>query len=161
MPRNTQYALIAGVIVALVGLIGVGFALTSGDDDAADMLGDIATSTDSTEAGAVGGAGSAAVRLQTDSVSLYDTDGTLLVHYRDSGFIPIVVSIKAGHSIRFWNDSSKPLWVTPDANQSEKDRYYRDLDQGKSIAGGQSFTLNMNSVGVFPFKNLNNTAHTG
>lgn len=93
--------------------------------------------------------------------SAFDTDGVMLIRYRENGFSPSMVTIRVGKSLRFRNESTKSLWVTSDVIESTGENYYRDLDQSKSIAHGASFTLNVNRVGVFPFKNLNNALHRG
>lgn len=87
--------------------------------------------------------------------------GITLVTYTDNGFAPFVVEVKLGQAVRFVNQSSHPLWVTGYLDPNSPDHLYDELDEGKSIARGQSYTFNFLKKGLWGYKNLNKSDDRG
>jgi plastocyanin len=89
------------------------------------------------------------------------SEGVTIITYKDTGFIPSVVEVRAGNSITFINSSTKPLWVTSSSGGNEDAAVYPGFDQGKSISNGGTYTFTFTKTGVWGYKNLNQNKHLG
>lgn len=91
-----------------------------------------------------------------------DKDGIILIRYTDSGFIPSVLDLNAGDTVRFSNMSSKPMWVTTRNHPNfVGDQGYREFDQGKSVSTGGEYLFTFTKIGLWQYKNLNDDSHLG
>ena len=100
---------------------------------------------------------------KTTSVSVATTpsitkDGSYLVSYTATGFIPPVIEIKAGKSVRFVNDSNKAMSIT---SQEPNSQVYGELNQGKTVGRGGTYDFTFLTAGTWKYMNRNNSLDTG
>lgn len=74
---------------------------------------------------------------------------TVEIIYTDSGFSPASVTIKAGDSVRFTNQSSGSFW--PASNPHPVHTTYGEFDANKAIAAGQSYVFTFTKAGRWGF----------
>lgn len=73
------------------------------------------------------------------------------VSYSDAGFTPGEITIKAGSSVRFVNNSQSLMWVASDNHPTHTE--YADFDQKTAVPNGGVYTFKFNNVGTWGFHN--------
>lgn len=101
--------------------------------------------------------------VKTTSVTVATTpsvakDGSYLVSYTASGFVPPVIEIQAGKSVHFVNESNKAMSVT---SQEPNSQVFGELNQGKSVSRGGFYDFTFLQPGAWKYMNRNNSLDTG
>lgn len=73
-----------------------------------------------------------------------------VVTYTDSGFAPQQVTVKAGTTVAFMNDSSVGMWVISNSDSMQQ---LPGFDQQRSVSRGGSFEFTFTAVGTWKYKN--------
>lgn len=91
-----------------------------------------------------------------------------VISYTDAGFEPAMLTIKSGETVRFTNNSSKPLlWV---AATGASGKVYPDqkgecgdsaFDSCATLEGGQFWQFTFTTTGTWSYKNNADTSKTG
>lgn len=81
------------------------------------------------------------------------------VSYTNSGFMPNTITVTAGNSISFVNNSDMALRIVSEPEYGET--AYKGLHQSKSEPKGSVFTFTFTQVGTWSYTNLNNKNHIG
>ncbi len=100
---------------------------------------------------------------KTTSVTVATTpsvlpDGSYLVSYTASGFVPPVIEIKPGKSVHFVNNSNKAMSI---ASQEPNSQVYSELNQGKTVGRGGTYDFTFLTAGTWKYMNRNNSLDTG
>jgi plastocyanin len=69
--------------------------------------------------------------------------------YSDTGFSPMVITVKSGTSVIFTNSSKKSLWTRSDPAKGG----VTGLDQLKGVANGGTYTYTFTKVGTWKYYN--------
>lgn len=85
-------------------------------------------------------------------------DGSYLVSYTASGFVPPVIEIKSGKSVHFVNNSNKAMSIT---SQEPNSQVYGELNQGKSVSREGFYDFTFLQIGTWKYTNRNNSIDTG
>lgn len=85
----------------------------------------------------------------------------VLVTYSDDGFVPAVIKIARGTSIRFINTSRNALRIAPLVDPAFNTEGYKGFAASKSVSRGESFEISVTLPGVWGYKNLNNPGLVG
>jgi len=93
---------------------------------------------------------SSAEPLATESVA---------VTYSDSGFSPAAITVKAGNTVIFKNQSSRNMWVASDPHPIHTD--YPEFDAKKGIAMGESYSFTFTKTGTWKYHNHLKSSDTG
>ena len=105
-----------------------------------------------TSGGETGGTGETATQVETAPVS-----GNLIT-YTDSGFSSAQVSVKAGDTVTFKNDSSSKVQVNSAPHPAHTQ--FPELNVG-SIAAGESKTVTFTTAGTKKYHNHLNPSQNG
>ena len=68
-----------------------------------------------------------------------ETDHTIV--YTDDGFSPLEITIQAGETVAFENNSSSPMWIASDPHPSHTDLPEFDAERGYEPGETYSFTF--------------------
>jgi plastocyanin len=79
--------------------------------------------------------------------------GVTVVTYTEAGFSPSTITIKAGDTITFKNESNAVMWVKSDTQGG--------FDAGSGVAKGGLFTFKFTQAGTWTFANNSHMQHTG
>lgn len=121
-----------------------------------------ATDTDqTTDESNITSGGGISSGTQTSGTQTQFPKTTHVVSYTSTGFSPSLLEIHAGDIVRFVNNSNGTLWVTTKGHPTLPDQNYSELDSGKSLAPGESFSLPLLRNGTWGYINLNNKNHRG
>ena len=74
--------------------------------------------------------------------------GENTVIYRDSGFTPSSLSIQVGTTVKFINQSSKPMWVASDPHPVHTG--YSAFDQ---LSDGEEYSFTFSEAGSYRYHN--------
>lgn len=74
-----------------------------------------------------------------------------VVTYADSGFSPASLTVKAGDTVTFKNDSSKMMWVASTPHPTHTD--LPGFDGLKGIANGETYSYTFAKMGTWKFHN--------
>ncbi len=85
----------------------------------------------------------------------------VLVTYTDTGFIPRVLKVPRGASIRFINTSGKALKLAPQIDAAYNVTTYQGFAASKSVKKGESFETSVTLPGVWGYKNANDPGLVG
>lgn len=94
------------------------------------------------------------------------TASTVAIVYTDAGYVPATVTIAAGTTVVFQNNSTKEMWpasgVHPTHNvYPERGNCFADVFTGCEIAPGGTFSMKFNVVGTWQYHNHRNPSSTG
>ena len=84
---------------------------------------------------------------------------TSSVQYGDSGFTPNTVSVKAGTTVRFSNQSSRGMWVASAVHPTHQ--LLPGFDQLQSVGKGGTYEYTFAKVGTWKYHNHVNATDTG
>ena len=73
------------------------------------------------------------------------------IDYTDGGFVPSSVTIAAGGSVTWTNNSSGPMWVASSPHPAHTD--YPGFDELKRVEKGGKYTFTFTKVGMWKFHN--------
>ncbi len=142
---NKQQTTIVVIIVIVLGLF---LYYKNADAPAVSELGqNQATTTDTTSASTSG------------TVANVNSKGEYIVTYNGVNFSPKTLTIAAGKSVVFINQSSKSMWVASDPHPSHDN--YPEFDEDKTVGTGGTFHFTFVKTGVWGFHNHNNPSATG
>ena len=105
-----------------------------------------------TSGGETGGTGETAAQKETAPVSVN------LITYTDSGFSPAQVSVKAGDTVTFKNDSAANVQVNSAPHPAHTQ--FPELNVG-SIAAGESKTVTFTTAGTKKYHNHLDASQSG
>lgn len=77
-----------------------------------------------------------------------------VVTYTDTGFSPLVVTVKTGGVVTFVNESSRSMWVASDVHPTHQ--LLPGFDQKTSVARGQTYEYTFTNVGTWRYHNHQN-----
>lgn len=80
-----------------------------------------------------------------------------VVTYTDSGFSPSTLTVEAGDTVVFRNETATPFWPASAVHPTHL--LYPEFDAKAAISGNYSFTFNR--VGTWKYHNHLNTSQTG
>ena len=155
-----------GILALAVIIIGVASIMRSSNAPApvapvalppvalpsASNVGDNHTAPAATEDG---GAINASASLETPEAVTAPT----VVSYSGTGFSPNKISIKVGTTVRFENESSKPVWVASDSHPSHTD--LPGFDALRAYGPSETYTYTFATVGTWGFHNHLSHTQTG
>lgn len=110
------------------------------------------------------------VEVESDAVK---TTTTHAVAYTDTGFSPSTLTVKAGDTVIFKNQSSGNMWVGSamhpthmvysgtNLQQHCPDADNNDFDQCQNVATGTSWAFTFTKVGSWGYHNHSNSTHFG
>lgn len=163
---NTKTVWIALAVVALIA-IGGWFALFKMSAPAAPVS-DTATTTNP---------GTTGTSADTAAAPSAQSDGaaSIIVSYSDDGFYPKSVTVRAGDTVRFVNQSTHGMWVGADEHPTHTEydgtstrEHCADgvatngtFDQCASSANGSAFEYTFMKAGTFGYHNHTRAANTG
>lgn len=75
----------------------------------------------------------------------------MVVTYDGSSFSPNSLTIKAGDTVTFRNNSSAPMWVASNPHPAHTD--YSGFDAKRSFAQGQDYTFTFTRTGTWGYHN--------
>lgn len=81
------------------------------------------------------------------------------VIYSDEGFHPAIVTVLEGETVRFYNDSSRNMWVA--SNPHPTHTIYPEFDQSTAVDSGGSFDFTFNRIGTWEYHNHTFSLHGG
>ncbi len=81
------------------------------------------------------------------------------VSYTADGFIPKDITIKAGDSVRFANNSASLMWVASDNHPTHE--LYSEFDQKTAVPNGGVYTFKFDKVGTWTYHNHVESSNTG
>lgn len=81
------------------------------------------------------------------------------VYYRNGGFSPANLTIRAGQSVRFLNESSHSMFIAAARSPNAND--LTEFNQGRSVGKGGYYDFTFHSKGVFVYYNQNDKTKTG
>lgn len=84
---------------------------------------------------------------------------TYTVTYTSSGFTPSTITIKAGDTIIFKNNSNKDVWPASDPHPTHTD--YPGFDPGQAIPPGGQWSFKFTKVGTWGYHNHLQPGQTG
>lgn len=76
---------------------------------------------------------------------------TVQVTYTDTGFVPGTITVKAGQSVVFTNQSSGMMWVASDPHPTHT--LYPTFDEKSAVPRGASFTFTFTRAGTWRYHN--------
>lgn len=82
-----------------------------------------------------------------------------LIVYGDSGFSPNSITVKAGDTVMFKNDSSRDMWVASAPHPVHTD--YPGFDAKKGYKKGETYSFIFDKVGTWKFHNHLNPTDFG
>ena len=82
-----------------------------------------------------------------------------VVTYTDSGFSPSTLTIKAGDTVVFKNESSSAFWPASAVHPTHE--LYPEFDAKAAISLGSTYSFTFNRVGTWKYHNHLNASHTG
>ena len=85
-------------------------------------------------------------------------DGSYLVSYTSRGFSPATLTIKAGKSVHFVNNSNKAMSLT---TTSVDNQIQSEFNQSKTVGQGGTFDFTFMSAGTWGYMNRNNPSDQG
>lgn len=81
------------------------------------------------------------------------------VAYTDDGYNPDDITVAAGETVEFRNESSGELWTASDQHPAHTD--LPDFDAGSGIGTGQSYSFTFSESGTWGYHNHLQPSHTG
>ncbi len=75
----------------------------------------------------------------------------VVVTYTDGGFDPAIVTVREGETVRFFNGSSRAMWVA--SNPHPAHTTYSGFDQLSSSGPGDSYEFTFDRVGNWGYHN--------
>ena len=103
--------------------------------------------------------GATDVSKTTTSAPVILKDGSYLVSYTNRGFSPSTLTIKAGKSVHFVNNSSKAMSLT--TTDTTNSQVFAEFNQGKTVGQGGFYDFTFLSVGTWGYMNRNNAIDKG
>ncbi|MFC1720747.1 hypothetical protein ACFL0K_00625 [Patescibacteria group bacterium] len=145
--------------VAIIAIIIIGAIVYSVNNDKVDNTGIISDTEEQVvdePAEAVQDTSRTQTTSQTSSPkvptrALVTQDGIYMVYYDNDGFYPSRMNIKVGTTVRFVNESDKPMRIFSD-NQSS---IYSALNQSKSLEKGAKYDFTFVHIGLWEYYNVN------
>lgn len=156
-------------ILVLAALLLIGFAIQnqqkaslsgpaaleeSGEAQLPQTAGETSAQTTATGGTAPAGGGPAAVAR-----AVYAPDGSHLIYYSSAGFSPSVVSVKAGGSVTFVDESSGSLRLMSNPHPAHTD--YPAFNQSQSIGPAGRLSVGNLKAGTWGFHNEFNPDYLG
>lgn len=96
---------------------------------------------------------------KTTTTTTTTTQGTTKVSYTDTGFSPATVTIKAGSTVKFTNNSSQSMWVASDPHPIHNG--LAGFDERASVEKGGTYSFTFSKAGTFGYHNHLNPSDTG
>lgn len=90
------------------------------------------------------------VETETVTPRVAETE-TLTVTYTNDGFSPAELTVKAGTTVTFINQSSAPMWIASGAHPTHL--LYPEFDAKASVPKGGSYSFTFNKTGTHPYHN--------
>lgn len=142
------------VIIALAILLGVGGAIYMLRPDYQmdpNMLDSVLPRNDTTTT-VSDGKTSATVTTTTkkDSNMYLGRDGVYVVQYTKTGFVPSMLQIPQGKSVRFINMTDGGMRIYSDNNSDPK---FVELNQSKTVGKGATYTFSFVNTGIWQYHN--------
>lgn len=95
---------------------------------------------------------------QTES-SFDSVDADHVVIYSDEGYLPQRITIQAGETVAFVNQSSRDVWTASDPHPSHTD--LPELDARRAEAPGATYMFTFNQPGEWGYHNHLNSTQSG
>lgn len=141
----TKFIIFVGIIVVLLTLAITGFKSSQNSDTSQEKN----TKPQSSK--------SAGDKIENSSLN--PSSYSAIVTYRDDGFVPATIEIKAGDKIRFKNEAKNLMRISSADVVGEES--YGDFTQEKSVSKGYFFDLTFSKKGTWLYQNLNDKSKTG
>lgn len=152
MNKNALITVIV-IIIVIIGVIAViSYSNSQPSAPSTDQEQTANTSPSADAAAAVNATG-------TSSAAVPPAPLTVDVSYGDAGFLPASVTVKAGDTVRFTNNSSGRMWVASDPHPVHTD--LPAFDEKASVDPGGNWSYTFTEVGTHPYHNHAKAANRG
>ncbi len=102
----------------------------------------------------------APVTIDRENGEVSDTEiEVIVVTYTDGGFDPAIVTVREGETVRFFNGSSRAMWIA--SNPHPAHTAYPGFDQLSSSGLGHSYEFTFDRVGSWGYHNHTFDRHGG
>lgn len=147
---NKNAYIISGILV--VALIVFGLAYFGGPKSSSPTQPEVTTVT---TAPSVEKKVNIGLNQGTSSATANTTDvmmkAPITVTYTDDGFTPGTVTINSGETVKWVNQSSKPMWVASNPHPVHTD--YAGLDELKSATKDETYSFTFTKAGTWKYHN--------
>lgn len=89
--------------------------------------------------------------VSTVATPTTNTEASNTVTYTNDGFSPSELTVKAGSTVTFVNQSDAKMWVASANHPSHL--LYPEFDEKASVAKGGTYSFTFNKVGTHPYHN--------
>jgi len=90
------------------------------------------------------------IREETSAEKTAETTSAT-VTYTNDGFAPAELTVKAGTTVTFINQSGSPMWVASAPHPTHT--LYPEFDEKASVTKGGSYSFTFDKVGTHPYHN--------
>lgn len=97
--------------------------------------------------------------VQTGMSTTVTAPKTVTISYTDNGYVPSTVSINAGDTVKFMNNSSRGMWTASDPHPVHTD--FSAFDARKNYNPGESYSFTFTTAGTYGFHNHTHSSDTG
>lgn len=156
--ENKKYVIGAVVIITLLGvgfLMGKKSAVAPGAPVNGDtpQVAATSSSTGTTSTKKTVTPSSPAVKTTVAPAPRQTSDGTYIVSYTNSGFVPASITIKVGKSVHFVNNSTRAMSITTTTTSNQDQAAF---NQGKTVGQGGTYDFTFTAPGEWWYMNRNN-----
>lgn len=89
--------------------------------------------------------------LSAPETTLINTTAEPIVTFTNDGFNPTELTVKAGTTVTFINQSDSPMWVASGPHPTHT--LYPEFDAKTSVAKGGSYSFTFEKLGSHPYHN--------
>ena len=149
------------LIALIIAVVVVGIWWMSNRAEIAPEEANTAATPTSPTGGTTGTAGktnTGGTTVTTPTQPIFTSSGAYLITYNSSGFKPAELTISAGKSVHFVNNSNSAMRIAP--VDSSNPPYY-SFAQSKSVGKGGTFDFLFSVKGAYRYFNENNPLHAG
>ncbi|HEY4511688.1 MAG TPA: hypothetical protein VJH55_02505 [Candidatus Paceibacterota bacterium] len=87
------------------------------------------------------------------------TPKEVVVKYTDLGFVPKIITINKGDTVKFVSEASRTMWPASDVHPTHL--LYPEFDAEARLITGQSYSFTFSKVGTWPYHNHTNSNFGG
>lgn len=140
-------------IVIIIAIIAVGFLLLrdgTTEDNAEGVTQEMTTEENGDSVDMV---------VELGDAPIDTTAEVIVVTYSDSGFAPKEITVSAGQTVRFVNESSGNMWVASAVHPTHE--VLPEFDDKKSVGNGENYEFTFTEVGEWGYHNHVNPSAFG
>ncbi len=141
---------IIGAIIIILILVG-GFIWWN-NDEASSLVDKTPTSNDTASTNNNSDSTDIAVKAYTQTRVLENGKYVTIVNLTNGGFVPPIVYINSGESVRFVNKDNESMRIA--TNEFQNTPLYAGFGQEKSVGTGGTYEFIFSKVGVWGYNNM-------